>query len=79
MATKKKAKTYRGKSMKPGGGGRFAKMVTALKRKGKSAASAKKIAAAAGAANTAQSAWRALQPKAESEQPPRGRNDTHTI
>jgi len=48
MAAKKKAKTYKGKSTRPGGGGRFAKMVDALKRKGKTAAQAKKIAAAAG-------------------------------
>jgi hypothetical protein len=51
MATKKKpvkAKTYKGKSMKPGGGGQFAKMVDVLKRKGKSAGAAKAIAAAAG-------------------------------
>lgn len=41
-------KTYKGKSMRPGGGGRFAKMVDALKRKGKSAKSAKAIAAAVG-------------------------------
>jgi hypothetical protein len=46
--SKKKAKTYKGKSMKPGGGGRFAKMVDALKKKGKSAKAAKAIAAAAG-------------------------------
>ncbi len=36
------------KSMKPGGGGRFAKMVSAIKRSGKSEASAEAIAAAAG-------------------------------
>lgn len=42
------AKTYKGKSMRPGGGGKFAKMVDALKKKGKSAESAKAIAAAAG-------------------------------
>lgn len=39
-----------GKSMKPGGGGRFAKMVSGLEAKGKSAGSAKAIAAAAGRA-----------------------------
>jgi hypothetical protein len=43
-----KKKTYKGKSLKPGGGGKFAKMVDALKKKGKSTASAKAIAAAAG-------------------------------
>lgn len=42
------AKTYKNKSMRPGGGGRFAKMVDALKKKGKSAKAAAGIAAAAG-------------------------------
>lgn len=42
------AKTYKGKSMKEGGGGKFAKMVDSLKAKGKSAKSAKAIAAAVG-------------------------------
>lgn len=37
-----------GKSMEPGGGGRFAAMVAGLKKKGKSEGSAKKIAAAIG-------------------------------
>ena len=37
-----------GKSMEPGGGGRFAKMVGKLKKKGKSEDSAKKIAASIG-------------------------------
>lgn len=36
------------KSMKLGGGGRFAKMVTAIKKTGKSEKSAKAIAAAVG-------------------------------
>lgn len=36
------------KSMKPGGGGRFAKFTESLERKGMSAASAKAVAAAAG-------------------------------
>lgn len=40
-----KAKTYKGKSMKPGGGGRFAKMVDQLKGKVKSP---KAVAAAIG-------------------------------
>lgn len=44
----KKAKTYKGKSTKLGGGGRFAKMTDALKKKGMSASRAKAIAAAAG-------------------------------
>jgi hypothetical protein len=45
---KKKAKTYKGKSLKPGGGGQFAKMTDALKEKGMSEERAKAIAAAAG-------------------------------
>lgn len=49
MAKKKAVpKTYKGKSTKPGGGGKFAMMVDALKRKGKSVGAAKAIAAAAG-------------------------------
>ena len=38
------------KSMKPGGGGRFAKFVKKVEGEGKSAASAKAIAASAGRA-----------------------------
>lgn len=45
---KKKTKTYKGKSTKLGGGGRFAKMTDSLKRKGYSAKRAKAVAAAAG-------------------------------
>ncbi len=45
-----KAKTFAGKSMKLGGGGRFAKMVKGIEKSGKSEASAKAIAAAAGRA-----------------------------
>lgn len=41
-------KTYKGKSLKPGGGGRFKKLTDSLKKSGKSATSAKKIAAAIG-------------------------------
>lgn len=48
VAVKYKAKTYKGKSMRAGGGGQFAKMVDALKKKGYSAEAAKKIAASAG-------------------------------
>jgi len=48
MAAKKKAKTYKGKSTRLGGGGRFKKVVDALKKKGKSTKSARAIAAAAG-------------------------------
>ena len=40
--------TYKGKSLRPGGGGRFARMVDALKRKGMSEDRAGAIAAAAG-------------------------------
>jgi hypothetical protein len=54
MATKKKAakaskpKTYKGKSMKVGGGGQFAKMQDALMAKGMSKDRAGAITAAAG-------------------------------
>jgi hypothetical protein len=44
----KKSKTYKGKSLKLGGGGKFARMVDALKKKGKNPASAAAIAAAVG-------------------------------
>ena len=46
----KKAKKYKGKSMRKGGGGRFAKLVDKLKASGKSEESAKAIAASAGRA-----------------------------
>jgi hypothetical protein len=45
---RKKKKTGGAKSMEPGGGGRFAKMVSGLKKKGKSEESAKAIAASIG-------------------------------
>lgn len=45
-----KAKTYKGKSTRLGGGGKFAKMVDAIKRTGKSEKAAKAIASAAGRA-----------------------------
>lgn len=45
---KKKPKTYKGKSLKVGGGGQFLKMTDALKKKGMSTQKAKAIAAAAG-------------------------------
>ncbi len=43
-----KAKTYKGKSMRLGGGGQFAKMVDAIKKSGKSEKAAKAIAASVG-------------------------------
>lgn len=43
-----KQKTYKGKSLKLGGGGQFAKMKDAIMRTGKSATSAAAIAAGAG-------------------------------
>lgn len=43
-----KPKTYKGKSMKPGGGGQFAKMVDAMKAKGMPMSEAKAVAAKAG-------------------------------
>lgn len=45
---KKRSKKFHGKSMRPGGGGRFAKMVAGIEKSGKSADRAKAIAAAAG-------------------------------
>ena len=50
MPSKKMPKTYKGKSTKPGGGGRFAMQADAIKATGKSEESAKAIAAAAGRA-----------------------------
>lgn len=44
----KKPKTYKGKSMKPGGGGRFARLKDELQTEGKSPESAAAIAAAVG-------------------------------
>lgn len=44
----KKAKTYKGKSLRPGGGGQFLRMVDAIVKTGKSTKAAKAIAAAAG-------------------------------
>jgi len=44
----KKTGTYRGKSNKIGGGGRFAQVVNAIEKKGVSAKRAKAIAASAG-------------------------------
>jgi hypothetical protein len=48
MGGKKKLYKAGGKSMEPGGGGRFAAMVKKLKSKGKSEESAKAIAASVG-------------------------------
>lgn len=45
---KKMPKTFEGKSTKLGGGGRFAMLESKLEKQGKSAESAKAIAAAAG-------------------------------
>lgn len=55
-----KAKTFAGKSLKPGGGGRFAKGKAALEKKGMSGKSAGAIMAAAGRkkfGNKKMSAW----------------------
>jgi hypothetical protein len=48
VAKKALPKTYKGKSTKPGGGGRFAMMKDELMKKGYSEESAEKIAAAVG-------------------------------
>jgi hypothetical protein len=42
------ANTYKGKSLKPGGGGRFAKMVDRLKARGLSEKRARAVAASVG-------------------------------
>lgn len=52
-----------GKSMKPGGGGRFAKMEEAIERTGKSEASAKAIAASAGRAKYGKKKFQAMAAK----------------
>ncbi len=49
VLAEKKAKTYKGKSMRLGGGGRFAKFVDSLKKSGKSEEQARAIAYKAGA------------------------------
>jgi hypothetical protein len=48
VLAEKKAKTYKGKSMRLGGGGRFAKFVDSLKKSGKSEEQARAIAYKAG-------------------------------
>ena len=48
MPTKKNPKTYKGKSTRPGGGGKFMMMTDALMRKGMTKAKAKAMAAAMG-------------------------------
>lgn len=48
MPKQKTPKTYKGKSMKPGGGGRFEKLTDELKESGKSEKDAKAIAATIG-------------------------------
>jgi hypothetical protein len=42
------ANTYKGKSMKPGGGGRFAKLVDRLRQRGMSEKRARAVAASIG-------------------------------
>ena len=51
------------KSMKPGGGGRFAKMKKGLEKSGKSAESAGAIAASAGRAKYGKSRFQAMAAK----------------
>lgn len=48
LASKSQDKTYKGKSLAPGGGGRFARLVDKLKAQGKDQESAEAIAASAG-------------------------------
>ena len=52
-----------GKSMKPGGGGRFAKLENKVEGEGKSAASAKAIAASAGRAKYGKKRFAAMAAK----------------
>ena len=61
MAGKKKVyKTGGAKTMEPGGGGRFAKMVSGLKKEGKSEDSAKAIAASVGRKKYGKSKFQAM-------------------
>jgi hypothetical protein len=61
MAGKKKMyKTGGAKTMEPGGGGRFAKMVSGLKKEGKSEESAEAIAASAGRKKYGKSKFQAM-------------------
>lgn len=53
-----------GKSMRPGGGGRFAKLVKKLEGQGKSAGSAKAIAASVGRKKYGKSRFQAMAAKA---------------
>ena len=48
MESKDKKKTYKGKSMKPGGGGRFEKLKDKITKEGKSPEAAAAIAATIG-------------------------------
>lgn len=50
MPTKSKAKTYQGKSLRKGGGGKFEKMKDAIMATGKSEKAAKAITASIGRA-----------------------------
>lgn len=62
-----KKKTGGEKSMEPGGGGRFAKMVSALKKKGKSEESAKAIAASVGRKKYGKSKFQEMAAKGRSK------------
>lgn len=57
-----------GKSMKPGGGGRFAKFVKKVEGEGKSAGAAKAIAAAAGRKKYGKSKFQAMASKGKSRE-----------
>ena len=52
-----------GKSMKPGGGGRFAKMVKGIEKSGKSESAAKAIAASAGRAKYGKATFQSMAAK----------------
>lgn len=55
--------SYKGKSMKPGGGGRFAKLVSKVQAQGYSKESAKAVAAAVGRAKYGKKKFQAMAAK----------------
>ena len=64
-----------GKSMKPGGGGRFAAMVSGLKKEGKSEDSAKAIAASIGRKKYGKSKFQAMAAAGKSKKQTGGSDD----
>lgn len=74
----KSMKKSGGKSMKPGGGGRFAAMVSGLKKEGKSEDSAKAIAASIGRAKYGKSKFQAMAAAGKSKKQMGGVEDEDT-